>query len=121
VLAGVLTYNAVGAAILVFAGAVLGMVGVLLWPPSCTTSRPRSGGPPACVVGAMPRAGEHADEGGRHASVRNGEHLNGNLIVQGGQDVRGWILTISDEAGKMSATIAADGEGFVVRGACTLS
>ena len=32
VLAGVLTYNAVSAAVLALAGAVLGMAGVLLWP-----------------------------------------------------------------------------------------
>ena len=32
VLAGVLTYNAVGAAVLVFASAALSMVGILLWP-----------------------------------------------------------------------------------------
>ena len=32
VLAGVLIYNVVGAGVLVFAGAVLGMVGIVLWP-----------------------------------------------------------------------------------------
>jgi hypothetical protein len=32
VLAGVLAYNALGAAVLVFAGAVLGMAGLVLWP-----------------------------------------------------------------------------------------
>jgi len=32
VLAGVLTYNALGAAVLVFAGTVLSMAGVALWP-----------------------------------------------------------------------------------------
>ena len=53
--------------------------------------------------------------------VRNIEHLSGNLIIHGGQDGRGWTLTISEQTGKMSATISADGEGFVVFGACTLS
>src|SRR5262245_18860269 len=63
----------------------------------------------------------HAEGGNRHSPVRNVEHLNGNLIVQGGQDGRGWTLTISEQTGRMSATISADGEGFVVFGACTLS
>jgi len=63
----------------------------------------------------------HAEGGSRHSPVRNVEHLNGNLIVQGGQDGRGWTLTISEETGRMSATISADGEGFVVFGACTLA
>jgi len=62
----------------------------------------------------------HAEGGARNSPVRNVEHLNGNLIIQGGQDGRGWTLTISEETGKMSAAIAADGEGFVVFGACTI-
>ena len=62
----------------------------------------------------------HTGEAGRESPVRNLEHLNGNLIIQGGQDGRGWTLTISEETGRMSATISADGEGFVVFGACTL-
>lgn len=63
----------------------------------------------------------HSDGGARHSPIRNIEHLGGNLIIQGGQDGRGWTLTISEQTGRMSATISADGEGFVVFGACTLS
>jgi hypothetical protein len=62
----------------------------------------------------------HSEETTRHSPIRNVEHLNGNLIIQGGQDGRGWTMTISEETGKMSATISSDGEGFVVFGACTL-
>ena len=63
----------------------------------------------------------HTGAGGRESPVRNIEHLNGNLIVQGGQDGRGWTMTVVEETGKMSATISSDGEGFVVFGACTLA
>ncbi len=62
----------------------------------------------------------HAEAGGRESPVRNVEHLSGNLIIQGGQDGRGWTMTISEETGKMSATISSEGDGFVVFGACTL-
>ena len=61
----------------------------------------------------------HSEETSRVSPVRNVEHLNGKLIVQGGQDGRGWTLAISEETGKMSATITSDGESFVVFGACT--
>src|SRR5215470_954469 len=61
----------------------------------------------------------HSEETSRASPIRNVEHLNGRLIVQGGQDGRGWTLAISEQTGKMSATISSDGEGFVVFGACT--
>jgi hypothetical protein len=63
----------------------------------------------------------HSDGGSRHSPIRNVEHLDGNLIIQGGQQGRGWTVTISEATGRMSATISADGEGFVVFGACTPS
>ena len=62
----------------------------------------------------------HSGAEGRQSPVRNVEHLNGNLIIQGGQDGRGWTMTVSEETGKMSATVSSEGEGFVVFGACTL-
>jgi hypothetical protein len=61
-----------------------------------------------------------AEGGGRQSPVRNLEHLNGVLILQGGQDGRGWTLTISEETGRMSGAVTTDGEGFIVFGACTL-
>ncbi|MGE5801420.1 MAG: hypothetical protein ACM358_04120 [Gemmatimonadota bacterium] len=52
--------------------------------------------------------------------MRNVEHPDGSLVVQGGQGARGWTLVISEKTVRMSATISADGEGFVVFGACTI-
>ena len=63
----------------------------------------------------------YAEPEGRQSPVRNVEHLNGNLIVQGGQDGRGWTMTVSEETGKMSATVSSGSEGFVVFGACTMT
>ena len=56
----------------------------------------------------------------RVSPIRNVEHIAGNLIVQGGQDGRGWTFTVSEETGRMSAAIAADNEGFILFGACTI-
>jgi hypothetical protein len=61
----------------------------------------------------------HSEETGRASTVGSVEHANGDMILHGGQDGRGWTMTISEETGKMLATITADGAGFVVFGACT--
>ncbi|HYB42219.1 MAG TPA: hypothetical protein VEL75_10650 [Candidatus Methylomirabilis sp.] len=61
----------------------------------------------------------YSEETGRASPSRNIEHLSGQLILQGGQDGRGWTMTVSEETGRMSATITTEGEGFVVFGACT--
>jgi hypothetical protein len=60
-----------------------------------------------------------SDETGRTSPLGSVEHVNGDMILHGGKDGRGWTMTISEETGKMLATITADGAGFVVFGACT--
>lgn len=59
------------------------------------------------------------DESGRKTPIKNLEHNNGRMIMHGGQDGRGWTMVISEETGKMSASVAGDQFGFVVFGACT--
>jgi hypothetical protein len=62
----------------------------------------------------------YAEGTGRDSPIRNLEHLNGILIIQGGQNGRGWTMTIGEETGRMSSTISTSDEGFVIFGACTL-
>jgi hypothetical protein len=62
----------------------------------------------------------YAEGTGRESPIRNAEHLNGHLIVQGGQNGRGWSMTIAEETGKMSAAISTSEEGFLVFGACAV-
>jgi len=62
----------------------------------------------------------YAEETGRTSPLGSVEHVNGDMILHGGKDGRGWTMTISEETGKMLATITADGAGFVVFGACSL-
>lgn len=60
-----------------------------------------------------------ADESEKKAIIKSLEHVDGKMIMQGTQNGRGWTLVISEESGKMSATISDDQVGFVLFGACT--
>ncbi len=64
------------------------------------------------VVGAL-------DKAGRTSPIRNVERTDGQLVVQGGQNGRGWSLIVSEETGAMSATVSGSDFGFVIFGACT--
>jgi hypothetical protein len=44
---------------------------------------------------------------------------SGKLMLHGGQNGRSWTIIISEETGKLAATIAEDRTGFVIFGACT--
>jgi hypothetical protein len=59
-------------------------------------------------------------EKGRESPIRNVDHANGALVLQGSDADRGWTVVIHEETGKMSASVTADGEGFVVFGQCGL-
>ncbi len=59
------------------------------------------------------------DDANRTTKVSYTERDNGRLIMHGGQNGRGWTILISEETGKLSATISEEGFGFVVFGACT--
>ena len=61
-----------------------------------------------------------SEEQKRESPIRTVEHMNGKLILQGSQGERGWTMLIAEDTGLLSATVTADGEGFVVFGACTV-
>jgi hypothetical protein len=58
-------------------------------------------------------------EGGPTAPIKYVEREYGRMIMHGGQNGRGWSVVISEETGKMSATVTEDQVGFVIFGACT--
>ena len=60
------------------------------------------------------------DRGQCYSWAESVERTNGKIIMQGAQAERGWTLVVSEDTGKMSETISADGEGFVIFGVCTL-
>jgi hypothetical protein len=47
------------------------------------------------------------------------ERENGRMVLHGGQKGRGWTAVISEETGKLSATISDEGTAFIIFGACT--
>jgi hypothetical protein len=61
-----------------------------------------------------------SEEQKRESPIKTVEHMNGKLILQGTQGERGWTMLIAEDSGRLSATVAAEGEGFVVFGACTV-
>ena len=71
-------------------------------------------------VDAKGHEGVSTKETGRESPIRNLEHLTGSIILQGGQNGRGWTMTISEETGRMSSAISSTDEGFIIFGACAV-
>jgi hypothetical protein len=55
----------------------------------------------------------------RTTAIKHLEHLDGRLILQGGQGGRGWSIVIAEDTGKMSVAVSEDQAGFIIFGACT--
>ena len=47
------------------------------------------------------------------------ERENNRMVLHDGQKGRGWTAVISEETGKLSATISEEGTAFIIFGACT--
>jgi hypothetical protein len=62
----------------------------------------------------------YAAERGRESPIRNLEHLDGTLIIEGGENGRGWTVSIAEETGKMSSAISIEEEAFIIFGGCTV-
>ena len=58
-------------------------------------------------------------ERGRKAEIQSASRLDGRLILQGGQNGRGWSATIAEDTGRMSAGVVAADFSLALFGACT--
>jgi hypothetical protein len=56
---------------------------------------------------------------GRKSTVNTTMHLNGRLVLQGGENGRGWSATIDEDNGVMSAAVVDEDHTFSLFGACT--
>ena len=56
----------------------------------------------------------------RKTDIERMEHVNGRLILQGGEEGRGWSISIDENTGKMVATVSGEEAGFVIFGACAV-
>ena|SRR5208337_3761588 len=55
---------------------------------------------------------------GRHSGIDQIQRTDGTIILNGLENGRAWVMMIQDKSGNMSATIAGQGESFVVFGVC---
>ena len=60
-----------------------------------------------------------ADDTPRKTEIKSTSHLDGRLILHGGENGRGWAATIAEDTGRMSAGVVADSYTFALFGACT--
>ena len=58
--------------------------------------------------------------GNRTATVKAVSSIDGALILQGGENGRGWSATIAEDTGRMAAAIVDNDHTFSIFGGCTL-
>jgi hypothetical protein len=77
--------------------------------------------PPFLKINVKKRriSGTRQDGTVRTTEIKNVEHMDGKLILQGVQNGKGWTMVISEATGKATITASDDQLGFVVFGACT--
>jgi hypothetical protein len=56
---------------------------------------------------------------GRKTEIKSSTRLDGRLILQGGENGRGWSATIAEDTGRMTAGVVATDFTFALFGACT--
>jgi hypothetical protein len=58
-------------------------------------------------------------DGKRKAPIHDVERVDGQLVLHGGQEGRGWSAVIVSGTGKLSASVVLPDAAFVIFGACT--
>jgi hypothetical protein len=56
----------------------------------------------------------------RKTDIERMEHVSDRMILQGGEEGRGWSISINEKTGKVVATVSGEEAGFVIFGACTV-
>jgi hypothetical protein len=56
---------------------------------------------------------------GRKSTLGTTTHTDGRLVLQGGENGRGWSATIDENSGEMSASVVDKDYTFSLFGACT--
>ena len=59
-------------------------------------------------------------EGNKRSPLRSVTHLDGELILQGGENGRGWSATIDEGSGRMAVAVVDNDYTFSLFGTCTL-
>jgi hypothetical protein len=58
--------------------------------------------------------------GANRLTAFRSQRLDGRLILQGGENGRGWSATINEESGQLTAAVVEDYFTFSIFGACTM-
>jgi hypothetical protein len=56
---------------------------------------------------------------GRKSTLGSSAHIDGRLVLHGGENGRGWTATIDEDSGEMSAAVIDKDHTFSLFGACT--
>jgi hypothetical protein len=75
--------------------------------------------PPFIVIDVAKKLIHDPEQGGKTSPLKHFEHLDGQLVLHGGEEGRGWSIVIQEDTGTMSAAVVGEQVGFVVFGACT--
>jgi hypothetical protein len=62
----------------------------------------------------------HYPELNRESTIRNVDHGNGLLLLNGADSRYGWVVVIHEESGRMSASVSGHDEGYVIFGQCAI-
>jgi hypothetical protein len=65
-------------------------------------------------------AGKTVSGGSKSSQLKNMSHVDGELVLQGSENGRGWSATIDEESGRMAAAIVDNDYTFSIFGACTI-
>jgi hypothetical protein len=87
---------------------------------SCTREFPENVNLPALVkIDTGRRRIEARDGSNRAAEIASTTRSEGQVLMQGAQNGRGWNIAIAEDTGRMSVVVVGDRVGFVVFGTCT--
>jgi hypothetical protein len=76
--------------------------------------------PPLIKIDAEKKWLSSANQNGVSSPIERVEHFDGHLLLQGGENGRGWSAVVTEETGKLSASVTAPMVSFAIFGACTV-
>ena len=88
----------------------------------CERSAPQTGNnlPSFLRVDVNGRVLTDNESGGRKTDIKVSSIVDGQLILQGGENGKGWTMVIASETGRWGGSVVEDDGLFAVFGSCTL-
>jgi hypothetical protein len=89
---------------------------------NCERSAPQAGNnlPSFLRVNLSGRVLTDNEGGGRKTEIKASSIVDGQLILQGGENGKGWTMVIASETGRWGGSVVEDDGLFAVFGSCTL-